>query len=165
MDDRSFRDILLETGTVRVVYRVNPEPYHIDNYEGTYLVEGASITVPDSWYGKGDRVRITCGTDVVERYVMEVHNDRYVFMQNEDFPWQGQQELKLEEILTVETPMLPPHDSMYIDYLLGKIAFYQNDLEEYNKHMSEYNAKLEDYAKWYKQTAPLVEGVRFRRKW
>ena len=163
VDDRSFGELGTQPGRARVVYKVRLEPYHENVFEGTYAVEDNRITAKDAWFDVGDLVRITHAGDVQERYVMEVDGDDYVF--SEPFEYSGNVELKLEEVLTAQTPMPPPWDTMYIDYILGKVAYYQNDLDSYNKHMSEYNVKLSDYEKHYKQTNPIKAGLRFRSLW
>lgn len=162
-DERSFPDICAQPGKVKIVYKVRLEPYHENVFEGTFAVSGNRITARDAWFDVGDLVRITHGSDTEERYVMEVDGDDYIF--TDPFSYQGNVALKLEEVLTAQTPMLPPYDSMYIDYILGKIAYYQNDMDSYNKHMSEYNVKLSDYEKYYKQTSPVKAGIRFRSLW
>lgn len=163
VDDRSFREICAGPGRVKVMYKMRPEPYHENVFEGTYTVSGNRITARDAWFDVADLVRITHAGDVQERYVMEVDGDDYVF--GDPFEYQGNVVLKLEEVLTAQTPMLPPWDAMYVDYILGKVAYYQNDLDAYNKHMGEYNVRLGDYEKHYKQTSPIKAGLRFRGLW
>ncbi len=94
---------------------------------------------------------------------MEREGFRYLF--REPFPVNGAMAVKIEEILTEDTPVPPAYENMYVCYIHGKMAFYQNDLQEYNKQMNAFNQTLDSFAKWYKQTNPLEVGVRFRRKW
>ena len=165
VDDRSFEDICLSQGHVKVVYKVRPEPYNVQKYDGNYKIIGNKITIPGSWFATGDLLKITRGENIYHLYVMEVQGDTYSFNTASIGEDGDEVPLEIEEILTAETPMLPPYDSMYIDYILGKVAFYQNDMEEYNKQMTSFNSKLNDYALWYKQTNPVEDGLRFRNKW
>lgn len=163
VDARSFEDLLGRDAAVKIVYKVRPEPYEEPVYEGNYLVQDNGITIPDTYFQAGDRLRITKEDSSAEYDIMEVDEDTYLF--KDEFPYQGNTQLTIQHIVTADTPVPPPYDSMYIDYLLGKIAYYQNDYEEQNKHMAQFNAKLGEYANWYKQTNPVKTGVAFRAMW
>lgn len=67
----------------------------------------------------------------------------------------------IDYILLDETPVPPAYESMYIDYILGKIAFYQKDMEDYNCQMSMFNSKYLTYMNWYKATNPIDKTLRF----
>lgn len=65
----------------------------------------------------------------------------------------------------VRTEMEAPYDSLYVDYVCAQIAFYQNDMADYNKFISMYNEKLLEFAKHYQQTAPVVQGRGYYNLW
>lgn len=62
------------------------------------------------------------------------------------------------------TEVSAPYDGLYADYVCAQIAFYQNDLSDYNKFITMYNEKLRDYAIQYIKTAPVTER-RFENLW
>jgi hypothetical protein len=163
VDARSFEDLLGRDAAVKIVYKVRPEPYEEPIYEGSYLVHNNGITIPDTYFRVGDRLRITHGESEEIYTVMDTEGKTYFF--KEDFTFQGETELTVQKLVTADTPVPPPYDSMYVDFLLGKIAYCQNDYEEQNKHMTQLNAKLGEYANWYKQTNPVKTGVAFRAMW
>ena len=71
----------------------------------------------------------------------------------------------LKRIITDETLASIPYDDMYIEYILSKIAYYQQDYNEYSVHSGMYNTLLDGYAKWYKQRNPLDNNVKFNNFW
>ena len=170
-DNRSFLDIAFPEGEIEVVYRFRPPVYAEEEYSGTYTLgnetkdgkERGALTALGALFRVRDVIEIDIGGEKEHREVVEVSGDTYYFY--EPFLRTGEIAASLKKVLKEETPMPAPYDSMYIHYLLGKIAFYQNDLQEYNKHMIEFNNELDSYAKWYKQTNPLVHGVRFKNLW
>lgn len=172
-DDRSFEDIDFSQGEIRIVYRVRPQPYREERAEGTYTFANVtdedtgavygSMSAPGTHFLVHDVLNITRGEESEQRCVTQVSGDVYFFA--DSFSEVGEAEAVIHQVLCEETAVPPPYDVMYIDYLLGKIAFYQNDLQEYNKHMIDFNTLLDGYAKWYKQTNPLTDGVRFRNMW
>ena len=162
VDERSFREICEGGGDVRVVYKLRPEPYIEYVYEGEYECEGNSVTVVGARFAAEDLLRITADGEVSEAYVLV--RDGFTFTLSTELG-DGVRHLRIERVAAMDTPVPPPFDAMYVDYVLGKVAFYQNDLNEYNKHMTAFNAKLREYGLWYKQTNPLVVGKSFKNKW
>ena len=63
------------------------------------------------------------------------------------------------------TEVEAPYDGLYIDYVCAQIAFFQNDLADYNKFITMYNEKLMDFAVKYRKTAPLVEKRGYQNLW
>lgn len=63
------------------------------------------------------------------------------------------------------TEMEAPYDGLYVDYVCAQIAFYQNDLSDYNKFITMYNEKLSEFAAKYRQTAPVVERRGYQNLW
>ena len=65
----------------------------------------------------------------------------------------------------LKTEVDAPYDGLYVDYVCAQIAFYQNDLSEYNKFITMYHDKLADFAVRYRQTAPVVTERGYRNLW
>lgn len=172
-DDRSFEDIDFSQGEIKIVYRVRPEPYVEKEAEGKFTFQNVSsedgkqsfgsMTAEDTYFQVHDVLEITRQGASERRCVTEVNGDTYYFA--DPFSQTGESEAKVVRVLTEECAAPPPYDALYLYYLLGKIAFYQNDLQEYNKQMAAFNTLWDAYAKQYKQTNPLEDGVRFRNVW
>lgn len=64
-----------------------------------------------------------------------------------------------------ETEAPAPYDSLYLDYVMAQIAFYQNDMNDYNKFVTMYNQKLADFAASCKQTEPQFKRGGFIHLW
>ncbi len=58
-----------------------------------------------------------------------------------------------------------PYDGLYVDYVCAQVAFYQDDLDDYNKFITMYNEKLHDFAVKYRQTAPIIDGRGYKNLW
>ena len=54
-----------------------------------------------------------------------------------------------------------PYDSMYIDYVCAQIAYWQNDLSDYNKFLSNYNSKKYSYCELRGAKDPLGDVKKF----
>lgn len=64
-----------------------------------------------------------------------------------------------------ETLLLdPPHDNVYLDYVLAKIDWHNNDYDEYHNTMNMYNSSFMDAAKFYQSLAPATP-VKHKNIW
>ena len=153
---------LTDKDTIEVIYRVRPEPYGETELEGftisgnTLLFEGeAPIYIYPS-----DNLRFTY-TDGTEKtfYVLD-KTDSVITLNSSP----GVNVSKITTVMEDETEVPPPFDDMYIQFVLAKIGFYQNDLDMYNKHITIYNSLINDYAVWYKRTNP-IKSTRFKNMW
>lgn len=54
----------------------------------------------------------------------------------------------ITRVVTEKTACEAPFDTMYIDYLLAKINWYQRDIEAYNQYMTAFNSRLSAYKNW-----------------
>ena len=64
-----------------------------------------------------------------------------------------------------ETLCRAPHDNLYVDFLCAQIAFYQNDLADYNKFIGSYNQRLADLEKVIAEKAPKQPENVFKNLW
>lgn len=101
----------------------------------------------------GDTLKITVGNDVYDNVfvlgVEAVDENKIKVITSSEFLEQTKNAY-IVRLVMEETVCPPPYDNMYIDYLLGKIAYYQNDFDACNHHMALYNSKLIDYRNWVK---------------
>ncbi|HIV03422.1 MAG TPA: hypothetical protein IAC74_07585, partial [Candidatus Aphodoplasma excrementigallinarum] len=59
VDARSFEDSLGRDAAIKIVYKLRAAPYEEPVYEGNYLVQDNGITIPNTYFRVGDRLRIT----------------------------------------------------------------------------------------------------------
>ena len=164
VDERSFwARIPKNAKEIKVVYKRSWAPYRDIKLEGSYVFGTDRITIPEHAFQVGDYLNVTVDGNMVDCNVLEIDGDEVVVA--DDTFTAGTKQATIELVLLDETIPPPPYDAMYIDYLIGKIGYYQNDMAEYNKQMTAYNDKLYDYARWYKQTNPLDQSLRFVNKW
>lgn len=153
---------------VKIVYRLRPEPYVMpvltEETEGEFAVAGSTITIEAAvQFAPGERLDIWRGDGEKGRYTV-FDRDGYVYTLDKDINTSGSGLYSVQKVLDAVTPVPPPYDMMYIDFLLAKVAYYQNDLEGYNKHMAMVNSRMNDYAYWYKQVGPIRQ-TRFLHVW
>lgn len=77
----------------------------------------------------------------------------------------GKYKADITRHITDKTVCDAPYDSMYIDYLLAKICYYQHDYESYNQHMTAFNGKYRDYEMWLKEREPLGDDGKMKNWW
>lgn len=65
----------------------------------------------------------------------------------------------ITRVVTDKTVCDAPFDSMYVDYLLAKICFFQRDINAYNQHMTSFNSRLAAYRNWLVRRMPNDDCV------
>lgn len=164
VDNRSFCEMIPKNAKeIRIVYKRRWLPYREIVLEDTYTFGTDRILVPEHDFIIGDNLNVTIDGQTINCNVLDLEGDDVIT--KDDTFTAGEKRAKIELVLLDETIPPPPYDSMYIDYVIGKIAYYQNDMDEYNKQMTAYNDKLYDYSLWYKQTNPIDQSLRFVNKW
>lgn len=73
--------------------------------------------------------------------------------------------LATAENTEVDTICAAPHDNLYVDFLCAQIAFYQNDLADYNKFIGSYNQRLADYERVVTEKLPKQPENVFKNLW
>ncbi len=43
----------------------------------------------------------------------------------------------------------PPHDRMFIDFVMAQVALHQHDDESYSRYIGMFNSRYEKYRRWY----------------
>ncbi|MBQ7786158.1 MAG: hypothetical protein IJ381_08460 [Clostridia bacterium] len=62
--------------------------------------------------------------------------------------------------------ILPPHDAMYLDWLIFKTAEYYKEYESAQYHGAEFEKKYRKYAAWYMhQYRPAARKRREQERW
>ena len=100
----------------------------------------------------------------VRGYVMETDLDG-ILLQDDAFTPQTGANLAIRRVIDDLTEVEAPYDTMYVEYLLAKMAHYQHDYEGYTAHMTQYNNLYEEYKRNYKLHSPLTRLPQFRNFW
>lgn len=132
----------------------------------------AGDTVNIEWaYEDDDFIKDNAVDDVPLLFVTDVDGEEcfLTFPNNtlaNAIPPSGEKyKFRLTRIVTDKTICTAPYDSMYIDYLLAKICYYQHDYESYNQHMTLFNSKLKDYQMWLKEREPFGDDGKMKNWW
>lgn len=70
----------------------------------------------------------------------------------------------IRRVIDDDTVCEAPFDSMYVDYIIAKIALYQGDISTYNNHMNIFNATLARYKSWLAERMPK-KNYSFKNWW
>lgn len=147
---------LAQNKSFKRIYAVYIIPYEkIRNivFEGEAEFGENTFKIAKSLFRPGDELEITVN-DTVYKNIFVIENEQsdgesLVLIKGGLIP-DGICNCKICRKITEQTMCQPPFDSMYIDYVLGKICYYQNDFAACNNHMSMFNSKLADYSMWLK---------------
>ncbi|MBQ2663115.1 MAG: hypothetical protein IJH36_03295 [Clostridia bacterium] len=74
----------------------------------------------------------------------------------------GNEYWKCKRIVTDQTLVPAPYDRMYIDWILAKIAFYQNNYIVYNQQMNKFYNTLRQFDNWRISRAPADKDNKIR---
>lgn len=147
---------LTKNKSFKRIYAVYIVPYEkIRNivFEGEAEFSENSIKLGNTRFRTGDELEITVDDTVYKDIFVtgcEEQNDSFIVSIAPNILPVGAYSCKICRKVTEATVCPPPYDNMYIDYVLGKICYYQNDFAACNNHTSIFNAKLADYISWLK---------------
>ncbi len=179
MDKLDFRS--LATGTIpkeisfpakiRLVFLTRAMPVRMVELKGSFDVSENFIRLNAPNLYPGDCIEWVSLSDLTEEpdwshadrtYIIDKVYDGLVVEDNTFSPQTGAT-LALRRVIDDLTEIDElPYESMYIEYLLAKMALYQRDYTGYNAHMTQYNLLWEGLKRDYKTRAPLnpVSGLR-----
>lgn len=153
------------SSTIRVVYRQRIPPYKEMVLEGiTADFTANTITFADNPFDVGDNINVAA-EEVKYNVNVLGRNEDTLTVREEAFPFEGEHVVRIELIIHDWTICSPPYDKMYIDYLLSQIAYFQNDLEEYNKHGAAFNNTLDSFSRYYLQNQPADKTLKIINRW
>ena len=153
---------LTDKDNVEIIYRVRPEPYGETTLEG-YTISNNTLKFEGEapiYIYPSDNLRFTY-SDGTEKIFYVLDKAGGVITLNSS---PGSNVSKITTVMEDETEVPPPFDDMYIQFVLAKIGFYQNNVDMYNKHITIYNSLMNDYASWYKRTNP-IKSTQFKNMW
>ena len=156
---------------LKAVYLTLPEKIRNTDVRGEFNTGINYIEMEMQPFEEEDRLEISELSDLsdepdwenaAEAYVMEVQPDR-IILDRDALTAQTAARLAMRRIIDDSTEIdEAPYDSMYVEYILAKIALYQHDYVGYNAHMTQYNAYFETLRREMRERSPLTDLVRFR---
>ncbi|MDP4134131.1 MAG: hypothetical protein Q8882_08980 [Bacillota bacterium] len=140
-----------EGGTLEIVYLTRPSAYKDISLSDTCVTDGNMIyftSMPSA--SVGDLLRLLTGQNAgYEGRILEVQPDCLVM--SKDFTVSVTEAVTGELCPAWTTECAEPYDEMYIDYLLGKMMYYQQDFETANQYLSQFNTRWLSYANYIKE--------------
>ena len=177
-DFRSFASQIADGGIkeggqkrLRVVYLTMPKPIRTPDIRGEFNTGTDTIEITDPPFIEGDKIEVveleTLGADpdwcgAMRANVMEVREGMLI-LDAEVLQPQTAACLAIRRVINDCTEIdEAPYDSMYIEYILAKMALYQHDYTGYNAHMTQYNSLFEALRREIASRRPLSCMANFR---
>lgn len=177
-DFRSFMSRLSETDIkyrtprkIRAVYLSMPGPICRFEIKGEFNASENVIEITAPPFAEGDKIEICVLADIKDEpkweaarcaYIIEKSNDK-IILDGDVLDAQTMAPLAIRRVITDFTAIdEAPYDTMYIEYILAKMALYQHDYTSYNAHMTQYNSLYEALRREYRSRSPLTTQVRFK---
>lgn len=149
-------------GTIKVVYLTKPEEYRYIKYTGDGQIQEGVLILPEPCALRtGDVIDLSYGSN--EKTFSVVGNDTGYYLGDASINYTG--ELSMHKRMTESLECESPYDDMYVDFILGKICYYQSDYENYNQHMAQYNSKIAMYQRWRKDREVYGNICNLRNYW
>lgn len=170
----------IPTQTVTVEYLEPYRPIRLSKYRGAveFDADEGTFYIPVCEFVPGDilTIQIDAGSDDGQdldkvpllgvdydadrsKYVCTVPAETFeTLIQDTD------DDTLITRIITERTVCDPPYDSMYIDYVLAKICYFQRDMSAYNQHMTAFNSRLDAYKRWLMGRMPSDDST-FKNWW
>ena len=161
------------TDMVKVVYEEPYVPIRMPKYIGEIKVDrqAGTIVLNDCEFIPGDSLIIKTGDKVYENiHLMKTEydpdNERAWVLDVSDIPeaLDGKAEAVVTRAITDKTVCGSPYDTMYIDYILAKIALFQKDMQTYSLYINRFDTKLSQYKQWLTSRMPH-ESTEMRNWW
>ncbi len=154
------------SGDISIVYLVPYKPVRAVKYKGTAKCNGDTLAIQVNPFIQGDTLKMETAEGEKLITVVDVK-----FIPESEYPYgitvgvgqlegvEGEVNLTLTREVTEKTLCHAPYDTMYIDYLMGKIALYQRDYQMYSQFMTSFNSRLDAYKRWLVNYIPQDGGV------
>ena len=179
MDKLDLRSFLADPsqfstpGKLRLVFLEQPQPVRQIAVQGEFDLSENFIKMPDSPFEAGDFLEWVAlpakdaepdwsnpnSCCVIDRVYDGLLFDEDIFIPQTAAP------LALRRIIDDCTEEDIPYDSMYVEYLLAKMALYQHDYSAYGAHMAQYNNLYDTLRRDFKSRNPLSTMAGFRHYW
>lgn len=169
-----FPEKFKKSRRIEVIYQKAADPIRDIDLKGVSMLMIASdvLELVDCPFLPGDMIRITVAGQICDNVaVIEVspgttsRKSRVQVVSPKALPGSGLHSADIFRYVTEKTLCAAPYDRMYIDYLCGKVCFYQRDFEAYNQHMAIVNSRLTAYERYLKKNAPLDGSGQLKNWW
>lgn len=180
MDKLDFRSFLADRaavstpGKLKLVFLEQPQPVRNMEIQGEFDLSENFIKLTEPPFVAGDTLEwvvLESPEDTPDWsqaevcYVLDAVYDGIV-VGEDTFTPQTAAPLALRRVIDDHTEVdEAPYDSMYVEYLLAKMALYQHDYTAYGAHMAQYNTLYEGLRRDYKTRSTLNPLSGFRRYW
>lgn len=152
-------------GEVRVVYLVDSKPFRFAEYSGNVEMKDNFILCRDKhMFEPGDVLSVAIEGEENNFEVTVCEVSECISVTGDSLPDYGGEALIVKKLCD-ELECCEPYDYMYVDYLIGKMCFYQNDYESCNQHMTQYNNKIALYQRFVKAREAYPDDVHFKALW
>ncbi len=179
LDFRSFAAGTIPTGVsfparIKLVFLTRAMPVRMVNLKGNFDVSENFIQLDSPELYPGDCIEWVLLENLEEEpdwsranrtYIIDQVYDGLMVEENTFTPQTGAP-LAIRRVIDDLTEIDElPYESMYIEYLLAKMAMYQRDYTGYNAHMTQYNLLWEGLRRDYKTRAPFNPVSSLRNYW
>ncbi len=179
VDFRSFAEGNVPAGMtfpakIRLVFLTRAMPVRYLSLKGKYDVSENFIKIDGVELYPGDCIEWVLLSDLSEEpdwnhanrtYIIDQVYDGLVVEENTFIPQTGAP-LAIRRVIDDLTEIDElPYESMYVEYLLAKMALYQRDYTAYSAHTTQYNLLWEGLRRDYKTRAPLNPVSELRNFW
>lgn len=182
IDKMDFRSLLTDVPTLdvsyparlEIVYLTKPMTTRIVSIKGEFDVSENFIKIdsPDlypgdliEWVELDDTDAEPDWSRATSCYILDRVYDGLVVEDNTFSP-QTAMPLAIRRVFDDVTEIDEiPYDNLYVEYILAKMAFYQQDYTAYNAHIDQYNILWDNLRRDYKSRAPLSDVSNFHKFW
>lgn len=182
IDKMDFRSILTDDtaseishpAKLEIVYLTKPMPVRIVSIKGAFDVSENFIKIDSPDLYPGDLIEWVELSEADGEpdwsrasscYILDRVYDGLVVEDNIFSP-QTAMPLAIRRVIDDVTEIDElPYDNLYVEYILAKMAFYQQDYTAYNAHIDQYNILWDNLRRDYKSRAPLSDVSNFHKFW
>lgn len=154
---------------VRVIYLAPYERIRTIKYVGDVSIreDKCAFIIPYAEFRAGDIVDVSLlnsdgSVETKERLNIygrsyDIETDCYVYETNNISEITNSNNAKIIRYVTDRTVCDAPYDTMYVDYIMARIAQYQRDVDKQNIYRVDFNSKLISYKNWLADKLPRDE--------
>lgn len=153
------------SGEVTVVYLVPYSPIRAVEYKGEAECVGNIIYLAFNPFKPGDTAVLATAegerfiTVIGVHYAPDMKNPFAVTVGEGQLEGvEGTVDVTVTRQVTDKTLCHAPYDTMYVDYVMSKIALYQRDYQMYNQFMTSFNSRMDAYKRWLINYVPQDGG-------
>lgn len=164
----------LPGGRLKIVYLTHPEPVRDILISGTFDLTENFIFMNEPPFIEGDYIQVAetesentePDFENSKTFVVLESSIDGILVDGDEFQPRTGANLVIRRIIDDLTEIdEAPFDSMYVEYVLAKMALYQRDYTGYNAHITQYNQLFDGLRREYKNRSPLNPLASFKNYW